>query len=136
MPLSIIPAWKESPFLRLLPPLITGIIIQWYLPLSVLWCWLIITATGAALMALQLASVHLRFKLKSITGCLLNILIISCGSIVTWYHHPAHVSDGLITTYNNVQMIKAVLQEPLSQKKNSYKATASAQELYHDGKIT
>ncbi|HEX6191918.1 MAG TPA: ComEC/Rec2 family competence protein [Chitinophagaceae bacterium] len=136
MPLSIIPAWKESPFLRLLPPFIAGILLQWYLPLPVVWCWIIIIVTSTALMALQLASVHLRFKLRYITGILLNILIILCASIVTWYHHPAHIPDALITRYNNVQMIKAVLQEPLSQKKNSHKATASARELYHDGKIT
>jgi competence protein ComEC len=135
MPLSI-PAWKESPFLRLLPPFITGIVLQWYMQFHAVWCWSVITATSAALVALHYTAIHLRYRLRSVTGILLNLLIIACGSVVTWYHHPAHVPDALITRYNNAQMVKAVLQEPLSQKKNSHKTTAEARELYHDGKTT
>ena len=136
MPLSIIPAWKESPFLRLLPPFIAGIILQWYLQYNVVWCWSVIVATSVALLALLTTSVNVLYKFRFVIGILLNMLLIACGSVITWHHHLAHDPDALINTYNNAQTVKAVLQEPLSQKKNSHKATASSRELYHDGKIT
>lgn len=123
MPLSF-PTWKESPFLRLLFPLITGILLQWYLSIPVVPCWIAITATSAGLLFLHPIPTHLRFRLRSITGILINVLIILCGIIITWYHHPDHSSNAITTRYASSHSVHAVVQEPLSQKKNSYKATA------------
>jgi hypothetical protein len=35
MLLPVVPVWKHAPFIRLLIPLMFGIMLQWYLPLSI-----------------------------------------------------------------------------------------------------
>lgn len=135
MPLSFIPAWKEAPFLRLLLPFIAGILLQWYLQPQVSWSWAAIAATSAALLVLHTAPTLLRFKLQYVTGILINLLIIACGALVSWHNHPAHSFKSLTQQYSQGQMVKAVLQEPLSQKKNSYKAVAAVRQLYDHNNI-
>lgn len=136
MPLSYIPLWKEAPFIRLLLPFIAGIVAQWYLQLPPHWSWITISATSAGLLAFQAASPLLRFRLKFVTGALINLFIFSCATLITRYHHPAHTQTWLATNYTTSHQVRAVLQEPLSQKKNSLKSIAAATQLYHGGRIT
>ena len=135
MPLSFIPVWKEAPFLRLLLPFITGIFLQWYLQPQVTWSWVAITATSAALLTLRFAGPGTRFRLRQVTGILIHLLIIPCGAIVSWYHHPANDGQWLIHHYSN-QTVKAVVQEPLSQKPHSFKTIATVKQVYNGNNIT
>ena len=135
MPLSIIPAWKESPFLRLLSPFIAGIIIQWYLQFHAAWSWTLIVAASAGLLLLHTTQIHYRFKVRYLTGILLKILIVSCGAIVTWINHPNNGKHSINSKYIIGQPVKAIVQEPLSQKKNSYKTTASVQALLDNDRL-
>ncbi|HYF32112.1 MAG TPA: ComEC/Rec2 family competence protein [Chitinophagaceae bacterium] len=135
MPLSPTPVWKDAPFLRLLVPFAAGILVQWYLPQPVTWPWALITATSAALLAFRLASAQVRFRLIRFTGVLINLLIFACGTLITWYNHPANNKNWLARHYTPTHQVQAVLQEPLSQKRNSYKAIATAQYLYNGTRI-
>ena len=67
MPFKPIPLWKEAPFLRLIIPLICGVITQWYLHLSVP----VSMITFAALIVLYLI---FQFKLYWLNGIILNVV--------------------------------------------------------------
>ena len=42
MAVITVPFWKEAPFIRLLIPLIGGILIQWYVELPLVLYWVIL----------------------------------------------------------------------------------------------
>jgi competence protein ComEC len=72
----------------------------------------------------------LQFKLQRFHGILITILFISLGALATYYNHPANKDNWLPTQYNAQGSIKAVLQEPLSSKPNSFKVIASTGQWY------
>ena len=68
MRLYTVPIWKKAPFVRLLLPLIAGILLQWYLQFELMQ--IIITAVSflLALLAFQLLPIRLRFKMQMLAG--------------------------------------------------------------------
>lgn len=127
--------WKESPFLRLMPPLITGILLQHYIPLAITLLWTAVAAATLAATAFHLITALQRFRLRLLTGIIINTLIICCGALITHYNQPANKPGWLGNTYTKHGTIKAVLQEPLSKKERSYKTIAAARQLYINDSI-
>jgi competence protein ComEC len=127
--------WKESPFVRLMPPLITGILIQHHVPLAIAFLCPAVAAATLAATAFQLINALQRFRLRLLTGIAVNTLIICCGAIITYYHQPTNKPGWIGNTYTSQGTIKAVLQEPLSKKEKSYKTIAAAQQLYINDSI-
>ena len=79
----VIRIWKKAPYLRILLPLIIGILIQWYfqIPVSV-----IITALVSFSIAFGLfymLPIALRFKLKPFQGFIINLIFIALGLLLT-----------------------------------------------------
>ncbi len=136
MPLSLVPAWKEAPFLRLLPPLIGGILFQWYImPAPALLLSILATAVPA-LLCLQALPIKLRFRLRFLNGIIINVLLVIIGSFIVYFNYPANKKDWLSYHYSGHESIQAVLQEPLSAKNRSFKAIAAAKKLFDNGNIT
>lgn len=127
--------WKESPFLRLMPPLITGILLQYYLPLTNTLLWTAVAAATLAATAFQLITALQRFRFRLLTGIAINTLIVCCAALITHYNQPFNKSGWVGDTYTGKGSIKVVLQEPLSKKQNSYKAIAAARQLYINDSI-
>src|SRR5689334_12781295 len=105
--------WKESPFVRLLPPLTTGIILQYLFPLAITILWSAVAVATLAATAFHLAPTLLRYRFRILTGLLINTLIISCGAIIVHYNQPFNKSGWIASNYTGNGSIKAVLQEPL-----------------------
>ncbi|HEY0678011.1 MAG TPA: ComEC/Rec2 family competence protein [Chitinophagaceae bacterium] len=135
MTLSIVPIWKEAPFLRLLPPFITGILLQWYLDFSLPFIIIALIVTALSLVVIQNVSIATRFRLQWITGLTLNLALMCTGSMITYHNQPAHTSTWLGNHYKEEGKIKAVLQEPLASKSKSFKAVASVHQLYMNDSI-
>ena len=136
MPQSIVPVWKEAPFLRLLPPFITGILLQWYVMPALPWPLCASTAAATTLVYIHAAPVTTRFRLRKLTGACINILLLATGMLITYFNHPASKQSWLSKHYKGDESIIAVLQEPLLPKARSFKSTASVQQLFTNGKIT
>jgi competence protein ComEC len=122
--------WKESPFLRLLPPLIAGILLQQYLPSAITFLWFAVAAAMLAATAFQLIPALHLFRLRVLTGISVNVLILCCGCLITYYNQPFNKPGWFENTYHGHGNVKVVLQEPLSKKNKSYKALAAARQLY------
>ena len=95
--------WKQAPFIRLLPPLIAGIIVQYYFPLPVIASWRL---TGISLCGLTLYSLftpYTRFALQCLTGICIHLLLFSAGALLTYYKDSSalaqEVSLFCTTTY-------------------------------------
>src|SRR5687767_13152831 len=103
-----IPIWKKAPFLRLLLPLILGILLQWSFQFE--WIQIIIAVISllSALVAFRLLPLFLRFKLQALQGIFINLILLVLGLILTyqkdirnnqnWFGNLYHDSDYIIAT--------------------------------------
>jgi competence protein ComEC len=120
-----VPIWKEAPFLRLIIPLILGIIAQWYLQLSINVSLIVFACSIILYVSFQLSKRFIQFKLYWLNGIFINTFLFLIGAFLTYYsdisQHPNHINN----YYKNGDVIIATLQEPLSEKEKSFKALAS-----------
>jgi competence protein ComEC len=128
-------AWKEAPFLRLIIPFIIGIIIQWYSRLPLYVSWLPATACIAGLLLLSLFSLSAQFRLRYINGILLNGLLFTAGSLLTYYKDIRHQQQWFGHLYAAGDTMIVTVEEPLSEKARSYKATATVQAIIKEGQL-
>jgi len=79
-----IPAWKKAPFVRVLMPVIFGIIAQVHFGFTIqilLSAWSII---AALLILLSFLPEAFRFRFRMAGGILLSLLLFFSGSFFTW----------------------------------------------------
>lgn len=133
MLLPVIPIWKQAPFIRLLIPLMLGILLQWYFPLAVRTICII----ACIIILLFLAALYLRgyllFRHKWIYGLALMILTLLFGAAVTHLKNTTHRQHWFGHRYNDSTAVVAVLSEPLIEKNRSYKTGATVHTLIANG---
>nr|WP_295875848.1 ComEC/Rec2 family competence protein [uncultured Chitinophaga sp.] len=74
--------WKRAPFLRLTPPLLTGICIQLYNPLSVQCLYILILSAFSALLLIRLLPVAYRYHYAWTAGIPVLILLYCSGALL------------------------------------------------------
>ena len=117
--------WKQTPFIRLLLPLIIGIILQWYCQLPTV-LWSILIAFSLILQTVfSLFSFFRRYRLAWLAGLGVILLFISIGALLTWFHDIRHDKKWLGNYYAGNDAIIVSLDEPLVEKAKSLKANAS-----------
>ncbi len=111
----------KLPALRLLLPLCGGILTQWYLPVPIPFIALLIAVQLILLLAYHYWGLKKKFSLRSFTGTVMQLLIFTGGMALVWRNdkHSAGVFE------NTSTLTIARLDEPLSEKQNSYKSTAT-----------
>ena len=134
MPSPVVYFWKRTPFIRLLLPLMAGIIIQWHwqFPLSALWILLIFSS--ALIMLFFGISFFQRFRLAWLNGIAVAILFISIGALLTWFNDIRHHQQWFGNTDTTNTAIVVSLDEPLVEKTKSLKANATVNYIIKDGK--
>ncbi|MEO6289205.1 MAG: ComEC/Rec2 family competence protein [Ginsengibacter sp.] len=121
--------WKKVPFLRLLLPVIIGIILQYYFTFSLKG---IITTAGFLVISLVLFTflpLVYRFKLMGIQGILITLLIICTGIFFTWQKNIRNHNNWYGKYYDSSSLIVAIVKEPPVEKAKSYKALVSVESV-------
>ncbi|MFT3932690.1 MAG: ComEC/Rec2 family competence protein [Chitinophagaceae bacterium] len=121
--------WKQAPFLRLVIPLMAGIALQWYLLLPTWLAWVILSVGILFLIFFNLRSIAARYSLQWVNGICINSMLLALGMLLTKEHNSSYQSNWLKNRYKVNDVVIATLQEPLSEKTNSFKANASVQLL-------
>lgn len=134
MALSPIWIWKKIPFLRLLAPLIIGIILQWYWQLPTALGWILFTVSLLTSLVYFLLPVINKFQFSSIGGLSVSLLFFSIGAILTWQKDIRNNKNWIGHHYQLKDAILVTLDEPLVEKTKSYKATASISCLFNNGR--
>ena len=117
--------WKKAPFLRLLLPLIAGIIIQWYIQQSsVTWLIIFILSLLSFVILFYLPAFS-KFRLFYLNGICISLIFFSIGGLLTWHQDIRNNRNwfGNISTGNN--LVEVTIQEPVVEKTRSFKALAS-----------
>jgi len=119
------PPWLQAPFMRLLPPFITGILVQWYLPIPVAILLSILVTTFVLLPGFSLLPLQYRFRLRMATGLLVMLICFSLGALVLHFHNVRGKKDWFGQPVFERTACLAVLDEEPVEKTNSLKAIAS-----------
>ena len=128
-----LPIWKQAPFIRLLVPLVAGILLQWYLGFNSTYIILCLVCFTLTLLLIAFLPVSLKYALRFFQGLILYLVITSAGMLLTqqsdksklknWYGHFVNDSSKLLLKIN----------EPLVPKTNSYKADAIVEAVINKG---
>src|SRR5207247_3189138 len=82
---SKVAIWKKSPFLRLLIPLMTGILIQWQFQFPVRLAWHFFSGSILLLIAGFLFPAFTKFRLNLLDGVAVIFIFLSLGSLLACY---------------------------------------------------
>jgi competence protein ComEC len=121
--------WKEAPFLRLIIPLIAGIVLQWLGDVSYLFGWTLLIVSAVFVAFLSFNSISFSFKYLLINGICVNTLMLALGMLLSYYQNGSHRFNWIGKMYKPGQTLLLKIEEPLSEKQNSFKTTASVQLL-------
>ncbi|HVG40428.1 MAG TPA: ComEC/Rec2 family competence protein [Chitinophagaceae bacterium] len=129
--------WNKAPFLRFILPLIAGIIVQWYIQLTLKTILITTVCLLLIIIASQFLSLTRKFIWRHITG-LFILLFISCiGTLLVWMNDVRNNKSWFGNYYNTEKetYLLATLQEPLVEKAASYKAEVSISGLHQRNKM-
>ena len=135
MLLPVVPIWKHAPFIRLLIPLMFGIVLQWYSPLSIKSMSIIAGITFLFFLLAQLFRGYFLYLHKWVYGIVLMIMIVLFGAAITHFKNITHRQNWFGHLYNNSTVVVAVLSEPLIEKNKSYKADATVYALLRNDSV-
>jgi competence protein ComEC len=124
-----IPFWKSSPFVRLLVPLLAGILLQWYLQFALLFIIFSFTSFFIAFLLFRFLPLSVHFKVQWLQGIAINLLLLCFGFFITWQKDIRNHADWFGNYYKDKNQLVVKIDEPLILKERSYKANASVETL-------
>jgi competence protein ComEC len=130
-----VPIWKDAPFLRLISPLIAGIVVQYYLQLPVFISYSSIILSVLFLLLFRRIKTFTQFKWNWVNGILLSTLLFFTGAILIYHKDISKHERWINNYYKDGNTVVATLQEPLSEKEKSFKAIASADKIISGDRI-
>ena len=124
--------WKKAPFVRLLLPVIVGIILEYYFRIKIP----AIIASGIISLVLLLAFSFLReskkYSLRRIQGVIVSLLLAVFGLFITWQKDIRNHQNWYGKTYHDSSFLVARIMEPPIEKAKSYKALASVESVINN----
>ncbi len=129
-----IPMWKKAPFIRLLLPLIAGIMLQWYFQIPVAVIVAALVSFSIAFLLFLLLPIALRFKLKPLQGFIIQLVFIGLGSLLTWQKDIRHNNNWYGNYYRDGNYLVVRIDEPLVEKNKSFKADGYVESIIENGK--
>lgn len=116
--------WRKAPFIRLLPAIVAGILLQWHLQLP--FDYLLAGSSFCVLFIVvySFLPVNRRYQLAMVNGMLVLTLVALAGSILVWLNDVRNDEHWAGHYHAKGNLIVATIQEPLVEKPNSYKAVA------------
>lgn len=130
-----IPVWKKAPFIRLLLPLVAGIVLQWYANLPLVSGVVAVVSFSFAWALFFLLPDAIRFKLQPLSGIILNLLVASVGLLITWQNDVRHASKWFGHYYQDSDYVVVRINEPLVEKPKSYKAEGYVEAVIDNGQL-
>lgn len=133
-PLSI-PVWKPAPFVRLLIPLMIGIILQWHMQFAVVFIFTALTCFTLALMLFAYLPLAQQFKLQVVQGLLLQLVLLTAGLLLTWNKDVRHRNIWYGNHYREGDYILATISEAPVEKSKSYKTEVTVTKLVRNDSV-
>ena len=117
--------WKTAPFLRLLLPVIAGIILEFYFKFPIKLMLAIAIGCAVSYIIFCLLPLVYRFKFQAIGGIIITIFMINAGGFLLWQKDIRNHKNWYGNVYNDSSYIIATINEPPVEKNKSYKVIAN-----------
>lgn len=121
------PVLKKIPVLRLLLPLIIGILFQYHLKIQPLVFYSIAVVGMAAIIVYQLIKTAQKFRYRWLSGVAITLIFIGVGGIVSFEKNIENNPLWIGKYYESKLPVMLTLQEPIVDKPKSFKALAKAE---------
>jgi len=132
---SSLPWWKEAPFIRLLLPLITGILLQWYAPQPLPVVVIVIVPCLLLLLLSGLLPVVYRYRWRRLQGVVIQILIAGMGLLLVQQKDIRNHTRWIGHLYQPGDRILAEVAEPPLAKNRSFKSEMNTIALVRNGQL-
>jgi competence protein ComEC len=124
----------KSPFLRLLPAFLAGILLQYHLKIPLFICWICFFAGLLLLLLYTTLSVSKKFMYGWFNAIGIVLLFIGLGALLCFVKNGHHQSQNLVNQYQPGTTVLVALQENLVAKPKSWKADAQVLAIYKNNK--
>ncbi|WP_142684721.1 ComEC/Rec2 family competence protein [Chitinophaga polysaccharea] len=123
--LFVVMCWKRAPFLRIIVPLVAGIILQLYVPLYPTLYFALAGSCIAAVLAFRYLPLQWRFTAAWLPGTFIFILICCCGGLLMHKADLRH-SKGFYgySSTNDTPLYLLRINEPPQETLRSFKTIA------------
>jgi competence protein ComEC len=125
--------WKKAPFLRLVLPLVTGILLQYYFSFSIRFIGFSTIFLFLLFIAFTFLPEANRFKLRAVYGVVISLFIVAFGLFLTWQKDIRNSKNWYGNTYSDSSAILITIREPLVEKAKSFKALVSVESVVNKG---
>ena len=136
MPSPTAYAWNKIPFLRLLAPLIAGILLQWQIDLPRLFLLALFSGSVLVLVVFSFISVKAKYRRSILSGISVNLMLATLGGQLVWINDIRHDEKWVGRLDIKTASTIVTIEEPLVEKTNSFKAEASVDGIYGKGKFS
>ena len=121
--------WKKAPFLRLLLPVIAGIILQFYVIFQFDAILIASISTATIYAAFHFSPLVYRYKFQAVGGFLINILLLICGIFLAYNKDIRNNSQWYGNKYDSSAYVIATITEPPVEKNKSYKTLVNVESI-------
>jgi competence protein ComEC len=125
MPWQPIYIWKQAPFLRLILPLIAGILFEAYFDISFRPALVLLTLAVVVLIAFNFSLSFIQFKYGWLNGLCIQLIFFSIGILLLIKNNCTLDDNWVIKHYQPNQYMLVRVEEPLTAKAKTFKTTAS-----------
>ncbi|SEW06853.1 ComEC/Rec2 family competence protein [Chitinophaga arvensicola] len=122
--------WKRAPFLRIVIPLLTGIIWQLNYPLPPVLLLVVLGIAFTGILVFRFLPLSWRFAAVWAPGILLFILVGTCGQLLLYHADLRHRSGFYRQQLTDTPLYLLRINEPPEEKARSYKTTARVLAVY------
>lgn len=130
-PTHWIPIWIHAPFIRVLPPLIAGILLQWYLPMPVLLPMVLVTTALPVAVFVHFMAIEYRHRWLWLQGIAIHVCLFVLGIWLVRQSDDRHTST--VSEKNQQSVLNLILLEKPVQKAHSQKVMVAVTARF-DGK--
>src|SRR3954467_1247778 len=123
--LSAWPIWKGSPFIRLVVPLVIGIACQWYWSFPLVFIWSLLALSVVTLSLFAVLPLSHQYHAQWYNGACLHAMLFATGGLLIYYKDIRHQETSITRQYTAGNAILVTIEEPLSEKNQSYRTLAS-----------
>ncbi len=121
--------WKKTPFLKLLLPLIIGIIIQWQFQWSIDVLTFLVAGSLISLLSFFFFPFFGRFRLTVVNGPFISILFFTIGALLAYKKDIRNSGQFFGNYYKEKNSLIVTVDEPPVEKTKSIKANATVKYL-------
>ena len=107
---------KKYPFIRLLLPMVAGIVLQWYIQIRLFYILIAIAVIITLLVTFIFLPFAKKFSLQWLRGLLIMLLLAALGCCITYTKNITHQKDWFGNYYHPGNALIITLEEPLVEK--------------------